>query len=77
MGIGLVEESNMAIWVGDVSLTLSALAHCVGSNACRGLSHGFALDGNDLTPRHVSKVLMIGMANLVLCSGKITFLWGE
>ena len=33
MGMGLVEESNVAVWVGDVSLTLSAFAHCVGSNA--------------------------------------------
>ena len=33
MGTGLVEESNVAVWVGDVSLTLSALAHSVGSKA--------------------------------------------
>ena len=33
MGTGLVEKSNVAIWVGDVSLILSALAHHVGSNA--------------------------------------------
>ena len=30
--IGLVEESSVAVWVGDVSLTLSALAHYVASN---------------------------------------------
>ena len=36
-GTGLVEESSVAVWVGDVSLTLSALVHCVGSNARRCL----------------------------------------
>ena len=32
MGTGLVEESNVAIWVDDISLTIYAPAHCVGSN---------------------------------------------
>ena len=36
-GTGFVKENNVAIWVGDVSLTLFALAHCVGSNARRCL----------------------------------------
>ena len=30
---GLVEDSNVAVWVGDVSLTLFVPAHCMGSNA--------------------------------------------
>ena len=34
MGMGLVEESNVAVLVGDVSLALSILAHCVRSNTC-------------------------------------------
>ena len=35
MGIGLVEESSVVVWVGDVSLTPSPPVHCVGSNARR------------------------------------------
>ena len=34
-GTGLVEESSVAVWVSDVSLTLSSPVHCVGSNARR------------------------------------------
>ena len=37
MGMGLVDESSVAVWAGDVSLTLFALAYCVGSNARRCL----------------------------------------
>ena len=56
MGIGLVEESSVAVWVGDVSLTLSTLVYCVGSNARQCPDTWASLDGNDLLPRHVSRV---------------------
>ena len=32
MGLGLIEDSGVAVWVDDVSLTLSAPVHCAGSN---------------------------------------------
>ena len=41
------------------------------------LSHGSSSDGNDPLPRHVSRVAMIGMADLALCSRTITLLWGK
>ena len=75
----MVEEGSVAVWVGDVSLTLSAPTHCVGPTPVGALSHGPGLDGNDPLPRHVSRVIIIfivGMADLVWCSGTITLLWG-
>ena len=39
------------------------------------LSYGSGLDGNDLLLR-VSRVIIIGMADLVLCLGTITFIGG-
>ena len=52
----MVEESIVAAWVGDVSLTLSAPVHCVGPTAFGALSHGSGLDSNDPLPRHISRV---------------------
>ena len=40
------------------------------------LSHGFGLDGNDPLPRHVFGSIILGLADLVLCSGTITLIWG-
>ena len=79
MGTGLVEESSVAVWVGDISLTLSAPTHCVGPTPVGALSHGPGMDGNDPLPRHIARVIIIfilGMADLVWCSGTITLLWG-
>ena len=60
-GTGLVEESSVAVWVGDVSLTLSAPTHCVGPTPIGALSHGPGMDGNDPLPRHISRgVLYLG-----------------
>ena len=70
-GTGLVEESSVAVWVGDVSLTLSAPTHSVGPTPVGALSHGPGMDGNDPLSRHISRVIIIfifrnGRPSLVL-----------
>ena len=60
----------MAVWVGDVSLTLSAPTHCVGPTPVGALSHGPGLDGNDPLPRHTSRVVYyLGNGRLSLVLG--------
>ena len=58
----------MAVWVGDVSLTLSAPTHYVGPTPVGALSHGPGMDGNDPLLRHISRVNIIrnGRPSLVL-----------
>ena len=56
MGMGMVEESNAAVWVGDISLTFPPLFIVwdpmpVGALTCRP-----GLDGNEPLPKHVSRV---------------------
>ena len=46
-GRGLVEESNVAVCVGDVCLTLSTLAIVWDPTNIGALSHKSGLDGND------------------------------
>ena len=58
-GTGLVEESSVAIWVGDVSLTLSAPTHCVGPTPVSALSHGPGMDSNNPLPIHILRVYYI------------------
>ena len=58
-GTGLVEESSVAVWVGNVSLTLSAPTQCVGPTPVSALSHRPGLDGNDPLLRHTSRVIII------------------
>ena len=75
MGTGLVEESSVAVWVGDVSLTLSAPTHSVGPTPVGALSHGPGLEGNDPLPRHIPRVVLyLGMADLVCRSVTITLI---
>ena len=60
----------MAVWVGDVSLTLSAPTHCVGPTPIGALSHGPSLDGNNPLPRHTSRVVYyLGNGRLSLVLG--------
>ena len=76
MGTGLLEESSVGAWVGDVSLTLSASVHVWDPTPVGALSHGSGLDGNDPLPRHIYGIIVLGMADLVLCSGTIALIWG-
>ena len=76
MGMGLVEESSVAVWVGDVFLTLSAPVHMWDPTPVGALSHGSGLDGNYPVLRHISGIIIVGMADLVLCWGTITLIWG-
>ena len=55
----MVEESNVAVWVGDVSLTLSALAHALGSNTRQCLVFWVCLDGNDPLLADASGILFV------------------
>ena len=69
MGTGPVEESSVAVWVGDVSLTLSAPVHIVRPTPVGTLTHGPCLDGNDQLPRHISRVYyFVGMSCGRWCS---------
>ena len=56
MGTALVEENNVAIWVGDVSLTLSVLVHCVDPTPVGAVTHGPGLHGDKPLLRHLSRV---------------------
>ena len=53
---GLVEEISMTVWVGDVSLTLSAPFIVWDPTSVGALTHGPGLDGNDPLPRRISRV---------------------
>ena len=68
-GTGLVVESVVAVWVGDISLTLfHPLLIVWDPTPVSALSHGSGLEGNDPLPRHTSRVYYVrnGRPSLVL-----------
>ena len=47
MGTGVPKEINVAVWVGDISLIFSALAHMWDATPMGVLPHTSSLGGSD------------------------------